>query len=114
MTRMRCIVFCQYEDFGDASKIYDAMSLEREKSPDKFPKQMTPTYMLLGDLPELKEKVRGLYVIEAESQKQINDFWVFWHSKVEELGFKEGTGVNAIIPLVDGFDIVNEWKAQHK
>jgi hypothetical protein len=68
----------------------------------------------LGEIPELKEKLRGFYLVEAESQEQTDDFWVFWQSKAEELGFKETAGIRAVIPLVDSAEAVQKLKALHR
>ena len=112
---MKFAVFFNYkapEELEASMKMYDAVTPERERFPDKFPKQLTPTYVLLGDLPELKEKIRGFVTYEADSQEQMEDFWVFATSKLAELGVKEG--IKSFIPIVESATTVPKLKALRK
>jgi len=107
---LRFVMFYDYKQ-EEATAVVEAnneMSVDRERFPEKWPKQLTPTYNVLGDLPELEERFRGFAIYDAENEEQLQHYMVFLHSKLAELGVTGG--LKGFLPLIDGAKTAQEWK----
>ena len=111
---MKYVIFMEYkqEEMDSAIKASNEVTMDREKHPDKWPKQLTPIYQMLGDLPEPTEKFRGLAIHEVESEEQLRHYDAFLRSTLTRLGIKGG--IMAWVPVLDSSKWVEEWQNLRK
>jgi hypothetical protein len=108
------MIFYEYkqEDMDRIIEGNNAMSVDREKNPEKWPKQLTPNYTMIGEIPEMKESMRGLALYEVENEEQLQHYDMFLRSTLVRLGIKGG--IRGWVPLLDSFKQIDEWKTLQK
>jgi hypothetical protein len=84
---MKYLVFTEYdsEEIDILTKKAKAIWAEREKAPDKYPKQIFPDHYVLGDLPKFKEAIRGVTIYETDDPEQIANVVAYWEAQKPEL-----------------------------
>ena len=77
---MKYLVFSEFsrEEWDKLSESGKKIWAEREKVPDKYPKQIFPDHGILGDLPTFTEDIRGFTIYETDDPQQLKNVVAFW------------------------------------
>ena len=73
---MKYIMFWELapEDSEKALEKNEKLRAESKKNPEKYMKNITVPYYILGDLPPLSEKVRGFTIMESDDHTKLAKF----------------------------------------
>ena len=77
---------------------------ERKKFPNKYPKQIFPDHIVLGDLPQFDGTIRSVTVYDTDDPEQIANIVAYWEAQKLELK----TTKRWFIPIIESIKVAEK------
>jgi len=111
---MKYLLFSErsWEELMTIVESDSVLQAEREKFPEKYPRELFAPGLLVGELPKLTGYVRTVFVYDDASPEQIANVTAYWAAQIVGKGLK--TYKRWLMPLLDTTELSEKFREHEK